>query len=326
MTDLHILTDQNRYRDWCKNVPDLPIFMQDWWLDEVCQEGSWSAVLIEDKNGAIKAALPFQLKKYYGQTVVLPPILTPYLGPWIAVEEDDNRSYLKEKSIYWKLMDLVAEGLPSTAIFAGQWLPEVQDWLPFKWRGFQQTTRYTFILEDISDSQACFEAFKGSTRTNIRKAEAQLRVIQTEDADLFYQVHQKSFIRQGTESPLSQTVLTKLYQAAGARGQAEIRLAIDEKEQVHAGVLTVHDAHKVYVLISGVDADLGNKGALHLLYWEVIKHYSGRVPQLDFEGSMLPNVAPVFLSFGTRQVPYLRIFKFRNKWVEIVARLLNKVI
>lgn len=326
MTDLHILTDHNRYRAWCKSVPDLPIFMQDWWLDEVCRDSSWSAVMVEDKKGVIKAALPFQLNKYYGQTVVLPPILTPYLGPWIAVEEDDNRSYLKEKSIYWRLMDLLVEGLPSAAIFAGQWLPEVQDWLPFKWRGFHQTTRYSFVLDDISDPQACFDAFKGSTRTNIRKAKSQLQVLRTDNVDLFYQVHQKSFDRQGTESPLTQKLLSNLYETASSRGQAEIRLAMDEEDQVHAGVLTVHDAQKVYVLISGVDADLGNKGGLHLLYWEVIKQYSGRVPQLDFEGSMLPTVAPVFLSFGTRQVPYLRVFRFRNKWIEIAARMFNKVI
>jgi len=324
MAALQVYSDQQKYRAWVSERPQVSLFMHDWWLDAVCNDAEWSAVMVEHPEFGVVATLPYQMKKYYGQSVILPPLLCPYLGPWLY-EDGEDRTYIKEKFRYWQLMDELASGLPPVAIYVGQWLPEHQDWLPFHWKGFRQTTRYTFVIEDLSSAAQCFDQFKGNIRTNIRKASSTLFVTQEDDLDAFFHVHQQSFARKQQQSPIPKSLLQGVYKAAKEQANATIWLAKDDKQQVFAGVLTVSDQSKVYILVSGVDASLGNIGALNLCYWKIIEAYAGSGKQLDFEGSMLETVAPVFLSFGGKMIPYQRVYRFANKGYEWISLLFNKV-
>jgi len=325
MTSLRVYKDQQKYREWVKEKPEISLFMKDWWLDAVCEGAEWSAVLVEHPEFGVIGALPYQLKSYFGKKVILPPLLCPYLGPWLYDDEDEKRSPIKEKFRYWHIMDLLSGGLPPVSIFVGQWLPKHQDWLPFHWKGYRQTTRYTFILEDLSNAERCFEQFKGNIRTNVRKASETLHVTKENDIASFYRVHQQSFHRQQKQSPISLDLLTRVFESGREAAEASIWLAKDGSGQVYAGVLTVTDQKKVYILVSGVDTSMGNVGALNLCYWKIIEAYEGSGKQLDFEGSMLEKVAPVFLSFGSTMQPYQRVYRFANKGYELISLLLNKV-
>ena len=324
MSKYSATVDKAKYRSWASEQAGLPLYMSDWWLDIVSHGAEWSAVIVQSDDGTVTGALPFVLKKYYGMSVILPPLMTAYSGPWIGLPEDDRRTYIKTKMQRWEIQTALVSALPHAALSIIQTSTDIDDSLPFTWQGYRQSIRYTFLIEDISDPQKCFEQFKGNIRTNIRKAERQLKVISSTDPDKLYDIHNKSFAHQEGHSPIPRSFLKKLYHAAAERQSASIHLAVDDRESVYAGVMVFSDEEKVYVLISGVDRSLGNVGALNLLYWHVIQIYAGRVQTLDFEGSMLEGVAPVFLSFGAKIHPYFRLIKYKNKLIETVATLSGK--
>lgn len=324
MSKYTMSSGKDAYSEWANSQGDLPLYMNTWWLDIVSGEGDWSAVLVSSSNGQVVGALPYTTKKRYGLSVIIPPMMTAYSGPWIFLKKDSRRTYIKAKHRYWEILDRIIQGLPTSAIQIIQTSPDIDDWLPFHWKGFRQTTRYTFLLEDISDPEACYEGFKGNIRTNIRKAESKLKVIKSNDVNALYDIHNQSFISQGSTSPIPRQLLIDLYNAAASRGQANIHLAIDQNQTVYAGTMTFKDCEKAYILISGVDRSKGNIGALNLLYWHVIQYYSKDIKVIDFEGSMLEGVAPVFLAFGAKMYPYHRLIRYKNKAIEIAAVMTGK--
>ena len=46
-----------------------------------------------------------------------------------------------------------------------------KNWMPFYWKGFTQTTRYTYQIRDIQNLDKVWDGFDQKIRTDIRKAE-----------------------------------------------------------------------------------------------------------------------------------------------------------
>jgi hypothetical protein len=325
--DKYQITDNREsYIAWeqSEGAAALPLFMQSWWLDTVVDRGSWSGILVRDKADRVVGALPWFQRKMYGMTVSIPPLLSPYQGPFIQLPEAEDRSYIREKTQYWEITGHIAGAIQGRNYLTMHLLPGQEDWLPFSWQGFKQSTRYTFRLDDISDPEKCFACFKGNVRTNIRKAEQQLTVIQSDDTEQLYHLMSLSYSRNRQTNPVSAVFLDKLYSALKSRDQGRIFLAVDQRGDTYGAIFTVQDKDTVYILITGVDTSRGNVGAVNLLYWEALRYYSNRVKALDFEGSMLPGVAPVFLSFGARLIPYLKIYSYRPSWLAYLAYLSGK--
>ena len=57
-------TEKTLYAQLC-TAADVPIFMQNWWLDAVCTEG-WSVVVSLNEKGDIEAALTFATRQKFG--------------------------------------------------------------------------------------------------------------------------------------------------------------------------------------------------------------------------------------------------------------------
>lgn len=58
--------DIAQYRAFCAAHPEIPVFFQDWYLDAVCENGYWDAVLLKGQSGEVEAVWPFFVKKKMG--------------------------------------------------------------------------------------------------------------------------------------------------------------------------------------------------------------------------------------------------------------------
>tara|TARA_B100000674_G_C37219094_1_gene636107 strand:+ start:204 stop:386 length:183 start_codon:yes stop_codon:yes gene_type:complete len=56
------MSDKDKYKHYTKNNNDIPIYSSPWWLDAVCEIGSWNVIIFEKNNNLI-AALPYFVKK-----------------------------------------------------------------------------------------------------------------------------------------------------------------------------------------------------------------------------------------------------------------------
>lgn len=295
--------NRTRYRALCESE-NIPLFAHAWWLDAVAGEQGWDAVLLE-KGGRCVAALPFAIKRKFGLTMIGMPVLTQSLGPWVRYPESQKtgKRYAFEKDVFQALID----ELPRAHGFVQNFNPAVRNWLPFYWRGFSETTKYSYVLEDLTNLDNVWSGFLDNVRTDIRKASKQVFVDNDADIDSFVECHEKVFERQGLTLPYSLDTVRRLDAAAAQRGQRRIFLARDAERRVHAGIYLVWDDSCAYYLMGAGDPELRSSGATSLAMWEAIRFASTVTKSFDFEGSMLEPVERFFRAFGATQLPYFQV-------------------
>lgn len=295
-----------KYRALCE-TEHLPLFAQAWWLDAVAGEDAWDVVLVE-KGGRCIGALPYVIKRKFGLTVLGKPVLTQSLGPWLRYPEGQKtgKRYAYEKDVFQALID----GLPDAHGFVQNFNPSVSNWLPFYWRGFTQTTNYSYVLNDLSNLDAVWSSFLENIRTDIRKAAKTVVVDAEAGIEEFIVPHAKVFERQGLPLPYGIDTVKRLDSAAARRGQRRIFLARDCEGRVHAGVYLVWDEARAYYLMGAGDPELRNSGATSLVMWEAIRFAATVTKSFDFEGSMIEPVERFFRAFGATQSPYFQISRY----------------
>jgi len=312
-----------RYRQHCAEEPSIPVFARDWWLDAVCA-GDWDAVLVE-KNGRVEASMPVFLRRRGPFRYLVHPPLTPVLGPWIRPTE---AKYTKRLAQEKRLMAALIEELPDYDYFFQKWHRSIDNWLPFYWRGFEQTTMYTHVIDDLGDVDALWQRVDSRIRGDIRKARNRngLTVRDSDDLDAFIDINETVFLRQGRALPYSHDVLRRLDAACSQRAARKIWIAADDEERIHAAIYVVWDESCAYYLMGGAAPVSRTTGASSLLIWEAIRHAATVTRSFDFEGSMVESIEHFFRGFGGRQTPYFAVSHTKSRLVRASHCLKSLVI
>ncbi len=301
------------------------IFQQPWWLDAVAP-GQWGAAVV-NRGEEVAAHLPYVLGKRYGMKAIIMPELTQTAGPWLR---KSTAKYANQISEQKELMGELIAQLPEVDYFCQSFSPSITNWLPFYWHGFQQTTRYTYRIEDLSDTEKIWASFAKNARNNIRKAEKLVTVRSDLELDKFLRVNSLTFLRQNMEIPVSDDFIRRLDNACLAHDARKMFFAEDAQGRIHAGIYLVWDSNTAYLIMSGEDPELRNSEACSLLVWEAIKFASTVTRVFDFEGSMIESIERFFRSFGATQTPYFQLTKLSRKMRiaehgrELIKALLNR--
>lgn len=311
----------NKYRTLCNQESSIPLFSQAWWLDATAGEGAWDVALVE-KGEVILAAMPYVLRKRFGFTLLGQPALTQTLGPWL---QKSGAKYSNRLGLEKDLLSELIRQLPDFASFHQNWHFSQTNWLPFFWQGFQQTTRYTYRLPDLSDLDAVWSGFRENIRSDIRKASNRFHIRVRTDlgVDDFLKINRLTFERQGVQFPYSPNFIRSLDLACEGNRARKVFIAEDELGQRHAGVYIVWDEQSAYYLMGGGDPKLRASGATSLCMWEAIQFAATKVKSFDFEGSMLEPVERFFRAFGAIQTPYFSISKTPSKLVRLRNNLVD---
>ncbi len=280
------------------------IFQQPFWLDAVAPN-KWR--MIEVKKGEqVEARLPYVVKKRFGFTWLIMPPLTQTLGPWFA---SHATKYVKQLSRQHDSITALIEQLPPFDYFSQTFHYSITNWLPFYWRSFEQTTRYTYVIEDLSDLDAVWRETRENIRTDVRKAQKQLTVRSDLSLEDFLDLNEMTFKRQGMALPYSRELVVRLDRACQKHNCRQMFFAEDTQGRLHAAIYVVWDDQAAYYLMSGSDPELRNSGATSLLVWEAIQFAATVTQTFDFEGSMIRPIERFCRAFGARQKPYLHITK-----------------
>ncbi len=312
------------YREFCSKTDSVLLFAQPFWLDAVCGAEQWDVLLV--RNGTeIQAALPVYWKTKLGFKVIVQPPLTPTNGIFLNYppEQKTTKKLSWEKDVFNKLITEI-ETLPA-ASFYQQFPAGFGNWLPFYWQDFGQTTRYTYVLEDLSDLNKIYENFHTNIRTNIKKAEKNIKITVSSDIAKFYKLNQMTFSRQNLDIPHEYGFFKKLDEACAKNNCRQIFFAEDDKGQLHCAVYILWDKHSAYYLLSGTDPQFRNSGASSLVLWEAIKFAATVTQKFDFEGSMLEPIERFFRDFGGEQKPYFVISKDLSKPLKFIKNLTRLV-
>ncbi len=289
------------------------LFGQPWWLDAVARPGNWGEARVES-GGRLQARLPYRFRKRYGCIVLTTPPLTQHLGPWFA---PSNAKYATELAKQKDLVEELISKLPRHHVFRQNFHHSVTNWLPWYWQGFEQTTRYTYVLDDLGSEKCLWDCMQSKIRSDIRKAQNRfgLEVRTDLGLDVLLSVCQKTFQRQDRNG-LPEQVVHRIYDACEKQGAGRAFFAVDEQNRVHAAQYLVWDERTAYYLLGGGDPELRNSGAHSLTMWEAIKFASTVSNSFDFEGSMVEPIERFFRAFGARQAPYHQVTGINNRWLK----------
>ncbi len=307
-----------KYMELCGECNAIRLFSQAWWLDVVCGEANWD-VALEEKSGRVLGALPYYVKSECGSSSIVQPLLTQTLGPWIA---PSTAKYAKQLAQQKDIMQGLMGQLPKHDYFGQNFHYSITNWLPFFWKGYSQNTRYTYVIEELENLDDVWSGFKDNIKSDVRKAEKQLEVVNNLSVEEFYRVAELTFKRQGKRMPYTLAFFEKLYLACREKGAGKMFFAVDSAGRTHAVAFVVWDQCSAYYLVGGADPELRNSGASSLCLWDAIRFSSTVTKTFDFEGSMIESVERFFRGFGAVQKTYFKVEKY-NAWLPYIKHILR---
>lgn len=286
-------------------------------MEAVCAGKHWDVALTQG------GALPYLIGKRLGMRFVVQPQLTQYNGPWYDYPEglDENHRLAFEKEVAGRLVDQLSH--LRLAYFQQNFAPSVTNWLPFHWRGFSQTTRYTYRIDDISDQERVFAAFDRDKRQKkIRKSETGLRADLALSPDAFADFHQRYWRAKGQKDLLSHDFIVRVCSTAMERGQGMILAARSVDDGILRGArFAVWDDNSAYSLLSALNPDGHDNGVSAWMFWQLMLRLKDKTRAFDFEGSMDEGVEYSYRLYGAVQTPYSQVSRCFNPLFGLLMRL-----
>jgi hypothetical protein len=314
-----------KYREFCLQEENLPIFSTDWWLDAVCGENNWNVAIVT-RNNNILASLPYYYQKRFANYIIKMPPLTQTMGPYIKYPEGQN--YERKLAFEKRIMNELIQQLPHFDLFIQHFHYSITNWQPFYWNNFKQSTRYTYVIENLSDLASVFANISPVKKRNIKKAEKIVNVKFDLSAKEFYNKHKLYLEKQNGKILYDFKIFERIYSACYNHNAGKTIYAIDNDGNIYSAVFVIWNKNSAYNLISTIDPDQRNSGATSLLMREIIRYISTKTSKFDFEGSMVENIERFYRQFGGKQFPYFLIYKDnRNiiqKGLTYITNRLNK--
>lgn len=312
-----MLTTREKYKLFCEEL-DAPFFYSDWWLD-IVSESSWD-VILEEKDGKVIGALPLFIKKKAAFTGIDMPLLTPFMG--VLLKYPNNLKASKKIGFEKKIVQKLITSLPKVSFFNQNFHYQFNNWLPLYWGKYSQSTRYTYLLEDITNLDLVYKSFETKIRGDIKKASTKVEVLSNFNAKILFNSLNQTFKRKNLNTPYSLKLLSEIFRACNTKNCGKMFFARDNEMNIHAAIFIVWDSTSAYYLLGGGSSKFRNSGATSLLLWKAIQFCSSqKIKMFDFEGSMIEPVERFVRAFGGKQKPYFNIKKTFSKRLFLLEQL-----
>jgi hypothetical protein len=286
------------------------LFCTTWWLNTVAPERY--QILTIEKGGTIHGAWPIILNRSrLGETTIGMASLTPWLG--VLYRPPASPKLANQLSEQKSLSAELIQKLPKFDALNIKFHRNFDYWSPFYWEGFDQTTRYTYVLENLSDLDAVWQGLRSNIRREIRKANKEGVIVkETENIETFLDLNTMTFERQGMNRPYDADFVRRVDAACKENGVRKIFVGRGRDGAAHAAAYIVWDDKSAYYLMGGGNPDKRTSGATSLVMWEAIKFASTVTNTFDFEGSMIESVERFFRAFGAKPCPYYAVSKINS--------------
>lgn len=317
------MTSKESYKILCETEgSSIPLFLQYWWMELVCEGKQWDVALVHDATGSrVDAALPYLLGTRLNFRYILQPQLTQFNGPWFRPDpsRSENQRLEFEKAMSDQLISQLNQ--LRLAYFLQNFSPSVTNWLPFYWNGFSQTTRYTYRIEDISNPEQVFAQFdKGRRQKPIHRLEERYSQVEDISAADFASFHEQYWRSRGEKDLLSQEFIIRVVSGVLARHQGLLLGLRDQEGVLRVARFVVFDDSSAYSLLSALHPEHHENGTSPLLFWHLIQRLSGKTKAFDFEGSMDPGIEQSYRLYGAHQTPYFQVEKCNSRLFHLLSK------
>jgi hypothetical protein len=303
------MTNKELYREFCTTSPQLPIFMQDWWLDAVCAGKQWDVLLVRDADQRIVCAMPYLIRKRAWVNYIVMPQMTQISGPWISDEVRINPDELSRV-----IQDLVNQLQQLDIAYYYQHLnmdePMAQ---VYKQLGFRVKERITYRINNLSNLDAVINAFSKNKKRQLQKA-LSLHADMNLHVEDFYRFHVSCLQERGKQISYTREFLLVLERKTKRLQQSQVVAIRNADGALMAAAFVVWDQYSMYYLIPAYSEAYKDSGASALLVLECIKLAREKGVIFDFEGSMIRGVANHYKQFGSAAEKYYGVERYYKWW------------
>jgi hypothetical protein len=294
------------YDEWNRFVDESPqgdVFCCSWWLEAVTKGDFQIIAARENKRIVAGFILPF-----YSTGRINEPFLTRTTG--VLYRKPGDESLRGRLSMERRWLTALLGHVDKDSFVQTCMHHNFKDWLPFRWQGYEQRTRYTYLLDYTHTStDAIMANISRKQRAMVQKAlRNKLTVEEGDDMASVYNFSCASFARQGRKFPYSLNDLQRLDDALRKRGQRVIFKVLDADGSVHAVNYVVYNQKSAYHLLIGGDARARLTGGHALLLLHTIKYFSDKVEIFNFGGSDIQGIEEHIRTFGGIQAQYFHIY------------------
>ena len=315
--------DRNEYNIWdelVENSPQGSIFSKSWYLDILGVDYSILSVKEKDKIIAGIVLAKNEINTYAN------PMLDKYLG--VLLQKALGNRHKRESKEY-KAMELIAKECKKIKSFDYYFHPNFDNWIPFYWNGFAQTTRYTYRIsyKDYTMDEIYQNFDRQNVKNNINRAKKSgVEIVDDVPFDDIWNLVNQTFLRQGSKAPFNKDKLEAYVKAAKEKGIFKSYAAYNCGKCV-AVTCAIYEPKSAYFVLNGIDIENMPRGINTYLIYKLIEYFSNKCDYFDFEGSMLPGVEPFYRKMATHRVPYMQIWNdnFFN-YAKLKAKKLYKKI
>ncbi len=299
----------------------IPVFFQPWYLDAVSVRGGWDVLLYEEGDGTIAGFWVYFLTRKYGRKGIIMPPLVPYSGIWI-MPLTSTKQETQTKKTRTIIEYLLKQRMEDITLFTQSFHPYFKNALPFYWKKYTPTLRYTFIIESLKDWS--IKHIATNIRNKIHKASKDLIAEISQDRETLYDLVYDILTAKGLKMALTREMFYKLDEAILQHRDRRIILVKDQNGLVHAATYILIDGNTAYMMMVGSDRKTRYNGAVPMAIYHSILEVQPLVNRYDFEGSMLESLFDLFAGFGGQLTPFIRIYKAQNVFWDILYRLKNQ--
>ena len=244
--------------------------------------------------------------------------LTQSLGMLFPVEEEGKYSKVLSNNTN-NMLKLISK-IPKNSFFRQRFHYTINNWLPFYWNNYTQTTKYTYIIDDLSNTEEIWNDFNWKKRQEIRKAKSKLKISETQDFEVLksciINIHKKQ-----KKQIFNLKVLERIFNFCDEKKCGKIFIAKTQSNDIAGSVFIVWDKKTAYYLAGAGSGIKINSGAIPLLLWHSIKFSSSVTREFNFEGSMIRPIEYFFRGFGGKLTPYYEITKINSNIINLYKKL-----
>lgn len=295
----------------------MPLFLQDWWLDALCDD--WDVAIV--KNGdRIAGVWPYRLEKKINVSIIRNQALSPYCGPYVFYPHDLKAS--KRDNFQYETIEALIEAMPDAKVWHLSMFPGLKQAGLFAANEFDIQVKQTFIMPLDDSSEEIFNRLHEDYRRNVRKAEKEISI--ANEPELLHQLwgYQKATLdRKDVNIHFTQMKLQHLFDTTIQHNSSALWVARKNGE-VQAIIWQAWDDVQSYYLMGSKNPHAKDNRAMTTLLWHAITHAKELGKSgFDFEGSMDPGVEKFFRLFGGKRQLYLVLRKNDSMLWKLKERL-----
>lgn len=238
-------------------------------------------------------------------------VMSPYGG---FIFKPFESSKVRENELFYNsiISSLIKEISSSYIYVSLTGSPAISDVRPFIQAGWKGTVYYTYhfdLDEDIKNR------ISRNVRRTIQKAEKHGIIVEKKfDPDVYWILHEKTYIKQGISSPVSRDFLYRMINYIQKADCGEMWIASTSDGLPIAAEIIIWDSNISHRWAAASDGEFSNLGATSLLLYLIfIEMFNKGFKKINLMAGNTPHLSKFISSFNPNLLPYYSVENFH--WI-----------